>query len=339
MATTVASKPSPELVFNTLTSYQQAFALKAGIDLELFTAIAEGANDPAALAKRVHAAERGVRILADYLTIQGFLRKENGAYSLTPDSAIFLDKRSPAYMGGMAGFLVSEQNVDNMYVLTDSVRKGGTASHIGDNSQPVDDRWVNFAQSMGAMAVPMAGVLSQFVNAQAPGPIRVLDVAAGHGMYGITVARNNPNVQLTSLDWPAVLEVAKGNAQKAGVIERFTALAGSAFDAPLGADYDYIFITNFLHHFDIPTCEMLLRRFHAALKPGGKTITVDFVPNEDRVSPPMAAAFSLVMLAHTDHGDAYTFPEYEKMHRAAGFKSCVLELVPDLPQRLVIGEK
>ena len=339
MATTVADKPSPELIFTTLTSYQQAFALKAGIDLDLFTAIAEGPSDPASLGKRVKAAERGVRILADYLTILGFLRKENGAYALTPSSAVFLDKRSPAYLGGMAGFLCSEQNVDNMFVLTDSARKGGTASHIGDNSKPVDERWVNFAHSMGAMALPMAGVLSQMVNASGSGSARVLDVAAGHGMYGITAARNNPGVQVTALDWPAVLEVAKENAQKAGVSDRFRALPGSAFDADLGGGYDFIFITNFLHHFDIPTCETLLRRFHAALKPGGKAVTVDFVPHEDRVSPPTAAAFSLVMLAHTDHGEAYTFPELEKMHLAAGFKRCALERPPDLPQSLVIGEK
>src|SRR5215472_4554514 len=115
MAISVAPKPSPEIVFSTLTSYQQAFALKAGIELELFTAIAEGATDPASLAKRVNAAERGVRILADYLTILGVLRKENSRYSLSADAAVFLDKRSPAYMGGMADFLVSEQNITNMW--------------------------------------------------------------------------------------------------------------------------------------------------------------------------------------------------------------------------------
>lgn len=339
MSTAAAPKPSPESLFNTLVSYQKAFALKAGIELELFTAVAEGASDPAALAKRTGAAERGVRILADYLTIDGFLRKENGKYSLSPDSAVFLDKRSPAYMGGMAGFLCGEENINNMYLLTDSVRKGGTASKIGDNSKPVDHRWVTFAQSMGTMAGPMAGVLTQIISSSTSNPIRILDVAAGHGMYGINVARNNPRVHVTSLDWPAVLEVAKANAQKAGVSDRFTPLPGSAFDANLGEGFDFVFITNFLHHFDIPTCEKLLRRFHSALKPGGKSITVEFVPNEDRVTPPTAAAFSLVMLAHTDAGDAYTFPEYEKMHRAAGFKSCALQTVPDLPQRLVIAEK
>ena len=338
MSTAAAPRPSPEKIFDALTRYQQTFALKAGIEVELFTAIAEGANEPTSLAKRTQTAERGIRILADYLTIQGFLNKENGQYALTPDSAVFLDKRSPAYMGGMAEFLVSDQNLDNMDILTKSVRKGGTASEIGDNSKPEDDRWVKFARSMSAMAVPMAGVLAQMIGPSS-GTIKVLDIAAGHGMYGVTVARNLANVQVTAVDWPAVLEVAKENAAKAGVAERYSTRPGSAFDADLGEGYDYVFITNFLHHFDPATNEKLLRRFHAALKPGGKALTVEFVPNPDRVTPPMAAAFSLVMLAHTDAGEAYTFAEYQRMFSAAGFKNCSLHPVPELPQQVVVAEK
>src|SRR5215475_6814855 len=339
MATGAASKPSPEIIFSTLIAYQNAFTLKAAIELDLFTAIAEGASDAAALAKRVQASERGVRILADGLTVQGFLRKENGKYLLTLESALFLDKRSPAYMGGMAEFLTSEENIGNFSRFADSVRKGGTVSNIGDNTKPVDHRWVNFARSMASMAAPMAGVLSQMVNANAAGDIRVLDIAAGHGMYGITAAKNNPRVQVTAVDWVPVLEVAKENAQNAGVAERYSVRPGSAFDTDLGSGYDYVFVTNFLHHFDVPTNEMLLRRFHASLKPGGKTITVEFVPNDDRVSPPMASAFSMVMLINTDAGDAFTFPEYESMCRNAGYKNATLQTIPDLPQRLVIAEK
>jgi ubiquinone/menaquinone biosynthesis C-methylase UbiE len=341
MSSTAAPKLSPERIFTTLFAYQQTFALKAAIEVDLFTAIGEGATDLAQLAKRCHSSERGVRILADYMAVQGFLRKENGNYLLTQESAVFLDRRSPACMGSMAAFLADKTNVENFALLADSVRKGGTVSDIGDNSKPVDDRWVRFARSMGPMAVPMAGVLSQMVhaNAHANNPIRVLDIAAGHGMYGITVAKNNPSVHVTAMDWPAVLEVAKENAKAAGVAGRFSTLPGSAFDADLGDGYDYVFLTNFLHHFDIPTNEMLLRRFCAALKPGGKALTVEFVPNEDRVSPPMAACFSTVMLANTDAGDAYTFAEYEKMFRVAGFRNCSLHQVPDLPQRIVEAEK
>src|SRR5258708_19425352 len=174
-------------------------------------------------------------------------------------------------MGGMAEFLASAQNLDNMDILTKSVRKGGTASEIGDNSKPEDDRWVNFARSMSAMAVPRGGVLTQMI-ARGSGPIRVLEIAAGHGMYGVTVARNLPNVHVTAVDWPAVLEVTKENAAKSGVADRFSTRPGSAFDADLGQGYDYVFITNFLHHFDRATNEKLLPRFHAPLKPAAKPL-------------------------------------------------------------------
>ena len=341
MSSTAAPKLSPERIFAMLIAYQQTYALKAAIELDLFTAIGEGANEPALLAGQTQAAERGVRILADYLTVQGFLRKENGKYALTQESAVFLDRRSPACVGSMAGFLASEDSVHRFSLLAESVRRGGTATEDGDTSKPMDDRWVTFARSMAPMAAPMAGVLSQMVNADAPTgkPIRVLDIAAGHGMYGITVAKNNPNVRVTAMDWPAVLEVAKENAKAAGVAERFSTLPGSAFEADLGEGYDYVFLTNFLHHFDIPTNEKLLRRFYAALHPGGRALTVDFVPNEDRISPPMAACFSAVMLANTDAGDAYTFLEYERMFHAAGFNNCSLHQVPDLPQRIVEAGK
>jgi 2-polyprenyl-3-methyl-5-hydroxy-6-metoxy-1,4-benzoquinol methylase len=338
-SSTAAPKLNPERIFTTLFAYQQTFALKAAVELDLFTAIGEGANDPALLAKRCQASERGVRMLADYMTVQGFLRKENGKYQLTQESAVFLDRRSPACMGSMGNFLADDTNVAHFSRLSDAVRKGGTASDAGDNSKPLNDRWVGFAKSMGPMAVPMAGVLTQMVKSSGERPIRVLDIAAGHGMYGITVAKNLPNVHVTAMDWPAVLEVAKEHAKTAGVADRFSTVPGSAFDANLGEGYDYVFLTNFLHHFDIPTNEMLLGRFYAALKPGGKALTVEFVPNEDRVSPPMAACFSTVMLATTDAGDAYTFAEYQKMFSATGFKNCSLHDVPDLPQRIVEAEK
>jgi hypothetical protein len=107
----------------------------------------------------------------------------------------------------------------------------------------------------------------------------------------------------------------------------------------LGEGYDFVLLTNIFHHFDPQACGQLMKRVHAALKPGGKAVTLEFIPNEDRVSPPTAAAFSMVMLAGTDAGDAYTLAEYEKMFQEVGFRSTTLYPVPDMPQQVLLSQK
>jgi ubiquinone/menaquinone biosynthesis C-methylase UbiE len=339
MATTPAPRVTPERIFNTLTAYQQTAALRTAIELDIFTAIGEGADQPAATAKRIGASERGVRILCDYLTIHGFLVKDKGRYALTQESARFLDRRSPSWIGSMASFLSDEQRYKAFALLGEAVRKGGTAHHDGDNTQPHDERWVQFAKSMAPMTAPFASFIAKLIGADEGKPMKVLDIAAGHGMYGITIAKRNPNAQIVAVDWPAVLEVAKENAQKAGVVERYATRPGSAFEGDLGRDFDYALLTNIAHHFDPPTCEKLLRRMHAALKSAGKVVLLEFVPNEDRISPPTAASFALVALANTDAGDAYTFAEYEKMLRNAGFSKASFHRVPELPEQVILAEK
>jgi ubiquinone/menaquinone biosynthesis C-methylase UbiE len=167
--------------------------------------------------------------------------------------------------------------------------------------------------------------------------VRVLDIAAGHGLFGIEVAKQNTQARIVAVDWAAVLEVAKGNAQKAGVADRYETLPGSAFDVDFGEPYDIVLLTNFLHHFDHATCVGLLKKIHAALKPGGCAATLEFVPNEDRVSPPAPAGFSLTMLTSTPSGDAYTFRELEAMYREAGFERMAVHAVPTGPNTVVTG--
>jgi len=340
MATpTATSRPTPEHIFNTLSAYQQSAALKAGIELDIFTVIADGANTSVLLAAKTGAAERGVRILCDYLTIHGFLTKEAERYALTQESAVFLNRHSPACLASMADFLGNPWHKKNFDALAEAVRKGGTAGAVGDNTKPNDELWINFARSMAPLTIPAAEFIAGLTGTAEGKPCKVLDIAAGHGMYGVTVAKRNPHAQVVALDWPGVLEVALENAKKFGVADRYTTRPGSAFEAEFGIGYDFVLLTNIFHHFDVATCEILMRRVHAALKPAGKAVTLEFVPNEDRVTPPMSAAFSLVMLAGTDTGDAYTFKQYEKMFRNAAFTKTTQHAVPDSPQQLLLSEK
>ncbi len=332
-------QPSPELFFNTINGFQRTAALKAAVEVGLFTAIGAGAHTAAEIAKHVHAAERGVRILADYLAVHGLLSKKDNRYELTPDSAMFLDQGSPAYLGGTLRFLVNPEMVASWDKLADAVRKGGTAISDEGHTEAENPLWVEFARGMAPLMMPAAQAIAGIVGAEKGQPMKVLDIAAGHGAFGITIARANPQAEITALDWRNVLEVAKENAQKAGVAPRYKALPGSAFDVEYGKDYDFVLLTNFLHHFDPPTNEKLLKKVHAALKPGGRAVVLEFVPNDDRVSPPIPAGFSLVMLAGTPAGDAYTYQQLQKMCRNAGFKATTAHPLDPMPETVVVAEK
>lgn len=339
MSSQPSQQPTPQLIFQTLNAYQRTEALKAAIELDLFTAIAEGKTSPSAIAERTRASERGVRILSDFLCVMGLLTKDGQTYRLTPDSALFLDKRSPAYMGGATEFLLAPGLKEGFSSLAEAVRKGGTVIPEDGTMAPDNPIWVRFARGMAPMAAMPGQALAKLVDPAANRPLKVLDIAAGHGLYGIAFAENNPQAEVVAVDWSSVLEVAKENARARGVADRFKTIGGSAFDVDFGGGYDVALLTNFLHHFDPPTCEKLLRKIHAALADNGRAATIEFVPNDDRISPPDAAGFSLVMLSSTSAGDAYTFKEIERMFAAAGFSRSEIQPLPTSIEHVVISNK
>ncbi len=334
-----AEAPNPTLVFETLTAHQRTAALRAAIEIDLFRAIGEGPGDVASLAKQCSASERGVRILCDFLTIIGLLKKDESRYHHSPTSAVFLDPRSPACVASTARFMSNPAMHEPYEHLAEIIRKGATTLPGNGSVEPENPIWVEFAHSMAPMMAPMAAPLGTIVLDGHNGPVHVLDIAAGHGLFGIEVAKKNPQAQIVAVDWAPVLEVAHANAQKAGVADRYTRLAGSAFEVEYGGPYDIVLLTNFLHHFDPPTCVQLLKKVRGALKPGGRAAALEFVPNPDRVSPPTAAAFSMVMLASTPSGDAYTFKVLESMYQEAGFGEVTAHPVPTGPHTVEVGRK
>ncbi|HXA03592.1 MAG TPA: class I SAM-dependent methyltransferase [Bryobacteraceae bacterium] len=331
--------PSPALFFDTMNAYQRTAAVKGAIQLDVFTAIGEGNTSAAALSGRCDTSERGMRILCDYLVIIGFLTKDGTDYRLTPDSAMFLDRRSPAYMGTAERFLSSATLMDAFRDVPAIVRNGGSVMSAHGTMEPDHPIWVEFARAMAPMMSMPAEFIANLVGSSQGAKWKVLDIAAGHGYFGIAIARHNPNATIVAADWHKVLEVAKEHALKAGVADRYATLPGSAFETQFGTGYHLVLLTNFLHHFDIPTCEALLRKIHAALEPGGRVVTLDFVPNEDRVSPPTTAAFSFIMLGTTEGGDAYTFSEYKNMFHKTGFERTELHPIPGMPSQVLVSYK
>jgi len=323
MATSQPSgaQPSPALFFETTQAYQRSYALKAAVDLDLFTAIAKGNQTASGIGRACSASERGTRMLCDYLASCGFINKAEDRYTLTSDTAFFLDSRQPSFVGKALTFLMHPFQIKNYEHLADTVRKGTQTEQAHSSLEPEDSIWIDFARGMAPLVFPfaqqIAGRMRQSFSSESP--LKVLDIAAGHGMFGITVAQQFPHAQIYASDWGNVLQVAQENARAMGVAGRHHLIPGSAFEAHFGSGYDAVLLTNFLHHFDPPTNETLLKKIFSALKPGGEVFILEFVPNEDRISPSTPARFSLIMLANTSQGDAYTFAQLSEMCSNAGF--------------------
>ena len=330
--------PDPGRVLGMITGFEQTAAMLAALRVGLFTAVAEGTGSVDALSASIGCPQRATRMLADVLCAYGLLTKTDGLYGLAPDVALYLDGRSAAYIGDAARFLASPQKL--ALCLEDPegwMRRGGPAHEA--NTAANAEVWVDFARGMGPMMAPTAESLAKALKARGLAVRRILDVAAGHGLFGVETAKVFPEASVVALDWAAVLEVARATAAAAGVDGRFETLVGDAFTTPLGHDYDLILIPNFLHHFDRETCVGFLSRAANALAAEGRVAIVEYVVDEDRVSPPAAALFTFSMLAATPAGETYTRTELTEMCAAAGLGDVVVESLPASPETLVVAAR
>jgi len=296
--------------------YQNSAALKAALELDVFTAIGEGSTAAPGLAARCNAAPRGIIALCDSLVVMGFLTKSSDRYALSPDAAAFLDRRSPMCIAGIHDFLAAPEMVALMFEdPAGAVRRGGAPGLA--NVTPDHPIWVRFARAMGPFMQLDAKLVAEHAG-DLP-PRRVLDISASHGLFGIAFGQRFPECRITGLDWSAVVAVASENAAAAGMADRYDTIEGNAFEVAWGEAYDLVLLPNFLHHFDAASCTAILKRAHAALSPGGRVAIVEWVPNEDRISPPFPAQFTMTMLLTTPGGTTYTIPELTAMLTAAEF--------------------
>ncbi len=335
---TQSPPPSPQLFFETAFAFQRSAAAKAAIDLDIFTAIKEGNHIPTTLASRCKSSERGMRMLADYLVMLGFLTKSDQDYQLTEDSEMFLVRTSPMYVGTTLDFIQAPPLFDGFRHLTEAIRKGGTVLDKQGTTTEEHPEWVTFARAMVPMMIGPARWIGEYLLSTRGTVNKVLDIAAGHGVFGVELAQCFPTAKVTAVDWANVLTVAQENANAASLGNRYHTIPGSAFDVDYGEGYDIALLTNFLHHFDTTTCELLLRKVHNCLSPNSRVITLEFVPNDDRISP-ASAEFALIMLATTPSGDAYTFSELDTMFKNAGFGHSEIHEVPNSQEHVIITQK
>ena len=261
--TTVASV-SPDVIFETLFAYQQTAALKSAIELDLFTAIDEGARTPSAIAARVAATDRGVRILCDFLTTLGLLEKSDGQYALGPVSVrAFLVRTSPMYIGTMATFLTMPELKHNFEDLTGAVRRGGvrrratrslTKIRSGSSSRAQWCRWL-FPQRTRLPASSASSRWDREGSGYRRRPRHVRH-RAGAAQPGGADRRRRLGA--------GAERRARPRPSGAASMHATGPIAGDAFETDFGTDHDIALVTNFLHHFDTEQCTRSCRRWRGA---------------------------------------------------------------------------
>lgn len=330
---------TPERIVEMLQAFERTEALRTAIELGLFSALGGSVRSLPELAKSTGASERGLRALLHFLASVGLIEKTADGYRAAADAARYLDRASSEYLGDAQAFYTSPTLRDAFRGLPESVRRGGSDPASIDSMRPDHPVWPEYARAMAPLFAGAADSLARLLLRDDPAPRSVLDVAAGHGLFGIAIARRAPTSVVTALDWAAVLPAARRQAEAAGVSDRYLTRAGDAFTADLGGPHDLLLAANFLHHFDPAGIGRLLDRFAAALAPAGRIGIVEFVPNEDRVSPPAVARFGLSMVATTTTGDVYTFDELAALLVAHGFDAPTLHPLARSPERAVLARR
>ncbi|RYZ03283.1 MAG: methyltransferase domain-containing protein [Myxococcales bacterium] len=328
-----------DLFYTTVNAYYRTAAVKAAIQLGVFEAAGEEGKTFLQIANACDASPRGIRILCHFLTSIGFLKKAGEVFFITREMSLYLSKASPSYLGGSIDFLLSPYIMEGFKDLTSVVRTGRLTlpqQGVVDASHP---QWVEFARAMGPMMSLPALLLAELADPSVDRPLHVVDVGAGHGLFGVAIARRNPTSKVTFIDWENVLAVTRENAEAAGVAGRSVFRPGDAFSTDFGESQDVVVLANFLHHFDEAACEVILRKAHRALKPGGRVLILEFIANEDRSSPPLAATFSMMMLGTTPSGEAYAYSDLERMCRAAGYPQVESRAIPPAMERVVVAVK
>jgi len=322
MSTATATPPqlnvTPERIMQFAWGYAPTLAIEAAIKHRVFDTLSSGPKTLAQTVAATHASERGLRIIMNMLVGIGLLAKEGDTYALTPESEAFLVSTKPSFQGGFFKH-ISEQLLPKWLQLNEIVATGRPARAVnteGDGSA----FFQQFVHDIFPLSYPAATLLARHLAfTQRQGAVRVLDLAAGSGVWGIAIAQSAPNVSVTAFDWSGVLPATRSMVERFGLTSRFAFTAGDLNDTPFGAHYDVATLGHILHSEGAKKSKALLKKTFEALNHGGTIAIAEFVVDADRTGPPGPLIFAANMLVNTDEGDTFSFEEISQWLTAAGF--------------------
>jgi hypothetical protein len=319
MTTPVTAPVTPERIMQFAWGYVPPLVLEAAIRHRIFDVLDGGPKTVFEIKKETGASERGLTAVMNALVGLDFLAKdEQGYFSLTPESSAFLVSTKPGFQGGLLRH-GSEQLIPKWLHLNEIVLTGEPAAAVNKEAQG-GDFFQQFVNDIFPLSYPAAQVLSRHYNANGAVPAaRVLDLAAGSGVWGIAMAQASEKVSVTAVDWPEVIPVTRKTVTRFGLADRFSFVEGDLLQVDFGQGYNLATLGHILHSEGMERSQTLLKKTFQALAPGGTISIAEFLVNVDRTGPLNALFFAVNMLVNTESGDTYSFEEISSWLAAVGF--------------------
>ena len=319
MSTPASAPVTPERIYQLAFGYAPPLVLEAAIRHHVFDVLDSGPKSIPEVSKATGASERGLTAIMNVLVGLDFLAKDQkGTYSLTPESAAFLVSTKPGFQGGLIRHS-SEHLVPKWLHLNEIVATGQPIAAVNQQG-PGSDFFAEFVNDILPMSYHVTQELAAHLNLKdANAPVRVLDLAAGSGVWGIGLAQSSTQVRVTAVDWPGVIPVTRKTVARFGLADRFTFVEGDLLQADFGAGHNVATLGHILHSEGIERSKALLAKTFHALAPGGTIAVQEFLVNADRTGPLGGLIFAVNMLVNTDCGDTFSFEEISGWLGEAGF--------------------
>ena len=338
MATAGKPDVTPERLMQFAWGYAPPLIIESACRHKLFDQLDAGPKTAEELSSAAGVSLRGTRAIANALAGIDLLSKDaEGRYGLTPESANFLVSTKPSYMGSFF-YHTGVQILPRWQKLAEVVASGEPAAGVNQQESGAEF-FQHFVEDLFPLSYPAAQALAAELHiTDANQPISVLDLAAGSGVWSIALAQASPRVRVTAVDWPEVLPVTRRVAERCGVAERYTFVAGDLGLADFGSGHNVATLGHILHSEGEKRSKELLAKTFAALAPGGTIAIQEFLVDKERAKQTMGLIFAVNMLVGTDTGDTFSFEEIAQWLTEAGFKNARTIASPG-PSPLVLATK
>jgi SAM-dependent methyltransferase len=301
--------------------------LLSAVELELFTMLGADALTGEEIGARLDLHPRAISDFLDLLVALRLLDRDgdgrDGRYRNTAETAAFLDKRSPTYIGG-----ILEMCNARLYRfwgdLTEALQTGRPQNEIKHTGKPMFEelysdpaRLEQFMEAMTGISLGNFQVLAEKVDFSRYET--VCDVGGATGQLSMILAKHYPHLRCTSFDLPVVEPIAQKTIAAAGLSDRVTTAAGDFFVDPFPSA-DVITMGLILHDWNLDRKMKLIRAAYDALPEGGALIVIENLIDDARRENAFGLAMSLNMLI--EFGDAFDFTgsDFAGWCREVGFR-------------------